>query len=123
MRRLKVNYFSINISLAIILFAFSKLPPQTELNIAGQILSLAIFIYGISGLIISVYFKKCMICSRRFFSSKYEICPTCHTKIQQKLSSKKAYSIEYPQSSRERFNNSKSNSPSTESSPVSRFIE
>ncbi len=123
MRRLKINYFGINISLAIILFTLSALPPQTELNTAGEILALAILIYGISGLIISVYFKKCMICSKKFLSLKYEICPACHTKIQQKLSEKNAHSIEYPHASSERFNNSKSNSPSIESSPVSRFIE
>ena len=123
MRRLKINYFGINISLAIILFTLSALPPKTELNIAGQILALVIFIYGISGLIISVYFKKCMICSRKFLSSKYEICPTRHSRIQQKLSEKNVHSIEYPYSSRERFNNSKSNSPSIESSAVSRLIE
>ena len=123
MRRLKINYFGINISLAIILFTLSALPPQTSLNIIGEIISFAIFIYGVSGLILSIYFKKCMICSKKFLSSKYEICPTCHTKIQQKLSKIKVHSMEYPDFSRERFNNSKSNSPSIESSAVSRLIE
>ena len=123
MRKLKINYFSINISLAIILFILSALPPQTKLSIVGEIISFAIFIYGISGLIISIYFKKCMICSRKFLSSKYEICPTCHSRIQHKLSKKKVHSMEYPDFSSERFKTSKSKSPSIKSSAVSRFIE
>ncbi|WP_201327928.1 hypothetical protein [Thermotomaculum hydrothermale] len=123
MRRLKLNYYGINISLSLILFSLSYFTTQTEINIIGVILSAIIFIYGITGVMVTLFIKKCLICSKYFISLKYEICNTCHARIESKIQSSRYYFIEYPYSSRDSFKTVKSNSPSTTSSPASRFIE
>ena len=124
MRKLKINYYCINISLAIILFTLSCVNPENDMNIFGKIFAAAIFIYGIIGLFFALFVRECMICSKKFISAKYEICDYCHSKFQQKIKSGGGYrSMEYPYSSRESFSELKSNSPSRNSSPVSRFIE
>ncbi len=123
MKKLKANYYAINISLSIILFSIVNIIPEKDMQFWGEFLAASIFLYAITGLFFTFFLKKCIVCSKTFLSSRNEICEKCYSKIKSKNKENSSYSIEYPYSFKEDFKDSKSKSPVTKSSPFSRFIE